>query len=90
MISRFFGWLMKSAVGRIVGAVIGTALLSGMLYAGCQVKGCITHKAEVKAKTAEKTLEVEREDQKVKEQVHGMSDDDLADFLRHGGVRKDR
>ncbi|MFA5381846.1 MAG: hypothetical protein WC356_01685 [Candidatus Micrarchaeia archaeon] len=83
-------WLLKTAVGRIIGTALGATLLSGILFAGCQVKGCITHKAEVRAKIAEKILEVEREDQKVKEQVHQMDDGALADFLRRGGVRKDR
>jgi hypothetical protein len=83
-----FAWLLKTAIGRSIGIAVGTALLSGMLYAGCQIKSCINHKAEVKAETAEKTLEVEREDQKVKDQVHQMSDDDLADFIRTGGVRQ--
>jgi len=83
-------WLLKTAIGRYIGIAVGATLLSGMLYAGCQVKGCIEHEAKVEAKTAQKTLEVEREDQKIKEQVHQMSDDALADFLRHGGVRKDR
>ncbi len=83
-------WLLKTVIGRYVAIAAGATLLSGVLYAGCSIKGCLTHKAEVKAKIAEKTLEVEREDQKVKNEVHGMSDDALADFLRHGGVRKDR
>lgn len=83
-------WLFKTAIGRYVGIAAGAALLSGILYAGCQVKGCIEHKAKVAAKTADKTLEVERADQKVKEKIHQMSDDDLADFIRRGGVRKDR
>lgn len=83
-------WLLKTALGRIVGLAVGGMLLSGILYAGCQVKGCITHDADVKAKTAEKTLEVEREDRKIKDEVRQMDDDDLANFLRRGGVRKDR
>lgn len=82
-------WLLKTAIGRIVGAALGGIILSSLFYAGCQVKGCIQHEAKVEAKTAQKTLEVEREDQKVKEEVHQMDDDTLADFLRHGGVRKD-
>jgi hypothetical protein len=82
-------WLLKTAIGRLIGVALGTALLSGILYAGCQVKGCITHKAEVRAKTAERTLEVEREDQKIKDKVRQMPDDELADFIRRGGVRKD-
>jgi len=67
--SGMISWLFKTAVGRIVGAGVGGMLLSGILYAGCQVKGCIEPKAKVEAKTAQKTLEVEHEDQKVKEQV---------------------
>lgn len=81
-------WLLKTALGRIVGAAVGGMILSSLFYAGCQVKGCIEHKAKVEAKTSQKTLEVEREDQRIKEEVHQMSDDDLADFLRSGGVRK--
>ena len=62
-------WLLKTAVGRKFSAAVGGMLLSGILYATCQVKGCIEPKAKVEAKTAQKTLEVERENQKVKEQV---------------------
>ncbi|MDI6752793.1 MAG: hypothetical protein QME78_00175 [Thermodesulfobacteriota bacterium] len=80
-------WMLTWFLGP-VGRYVGIALLLAALYGGCQVKSCISHQAEVKAKTAEKTLEVEREDQKVKEQVRQMSDDDLADFIRRGGVRQ--
>jgi len=83
-------WLLGTAIGRWVAIGGGALLLSGLLYAGCQVKGCLTHQAEVRAKTAEKTLGVERAAQKVKEKMHQMSDDDLADFIRRGGVCKDR
>jgi Na+-translocating ferredoxin:NAD+ oxidoreductase RnfG subunit len=82
--------LLKTAIGRYVGIAVGAALLSGMVYAGCMIKNSIQHEAKVEAQTAQKTLEVEREDQKVKEQVHQMDDDALGDFLRRGGVRKDR
>ncbi len=82
-------WLLKTAIGRYVGIAVGATLISGLLYAGCMIKNSIQHDAKVVAKTAEKTLEVEREDQKVKEQVHQMSDDALGDFLRRGGMRKD-
>lgn len=86
---RIVSWLI-GPIGRYVALAVGGALLSGILYAGCQVKGCIEHEAKVEAKTAKKTLEVERADQKVKEEVQQMDDDALADFLRHGGVRQDR
>jgi len=82
--------LLKTAIGRYVGIAVGAALLSGMVYAGCLIKNSIQHEAKVEAKTAQKNLEVEREDQKVKEEVRQMDDDALADFLRRGGVRQDR
>lgn len=80
-------WLFTTAIGRIIGAAAAGILLSSILYAGCQVKGCIQHQAEVKAKTAEKTLEVREQDDELQEEVDEMSDDELADYLRRGGVR---
>ena len=88
MVALIFDWLLKSALGRLVGVATGAFLLSGLLYAGCQVKGCLNERAEVRAKTAEKTLEVQDEKRKIEKETHDLSDDDLAEYFRTGRVPK--
>jgi len=83
-----FAWLLGSAIGRIISAVIGTFVLCSILYGGCQIKACIAHKEEVKAKAAEKALEIYQNDQKAKEIIEGMTDEELVNFARTGVLPK--
>jgi hypothetical protein len=73
-----FGWLIKTAVWRIVGGALGAVLLSGVLYAGCQVKSCVEAKQELQQ--YHRADEIRKEDPKVdkrmeehKKQVGGFS-----------------
>lgn len=84
MIGVFIKWLTGTAIGQGIALAAGAALLSGLLYAGCQVRSCIRHEAEVKAKTAEKTLEVYQADEQSQEKITEMTDEELADFARTG------
>ncbi len=60
-------------------------VLSGLLYAGCQIKSCITEKAAVKAEIAERTMKIKEKDQAVEKEIDDMDDAALADFIRRGG-----
>jgi hypothetical protein len=42
------GWLLKTALGRIIGGAVAAGLLSGLLYAGCQVRSCVRMKEELR------------------------------------------
>lgn len=88
MLGAFFRWLIGTVIGKGIAIAAGTALLSGLLYAGCQVRSCIRHEAEVKAKTAEKTLKVYRADEQSKGKITEMTDEELADFARTGRLPK--
>jgi hypothetical protein len=79
------GWVLNTAIGRIVGGVLGAVLLSGLLYAGCQVKSCNRMKEELRE--YHRADEIRKEDPKVdkrteehKKKVEGFSTPD--DFKR--------
>jgi hypothetical protein len=56
-------WLFKTALGRIIGGAVGAALLSCLLYAGCQVRSCIRAKEELRE--YHRADEIRKEDPKV-------------------------
>lgn len=85
--SVMISWLLSTSVGRIAGTAVVAALLSGLLYAGCQVRACQNHKAEVRAKVAEQTLKIKEQDNEAKKQINDMSNDDLAEYLRSGRLQ---
>ena len=62
------------------------ALLLGGTYAGCKINAWRLHRTQVGQKVAEKTVEVDRADEKTTQELHRMGDDELADFIRRGGV----
>jgi len=57
------GWLFKTVLGRIIGGTITAALLSGLLYAGCQVRSFIRAKEELRE--YHRADEIRKEDPKV-------------------------
>jgi hypothetical protein len=69
----FFG-----PIGRWVGIILLALIFLGSF------KSCIMkrHFDQVRAKVAEKNLEIKEKDDEDQKKVHEMSDDDLADFLR--------
>lgn len=75
MITATLSWLIGSRLGNMALAFAAATTL----WAFLSVKSCMNRDAAEQAKAAKKTLEVERDKQKTKEQTRGMSDDDLAD-----------
>jgi hypothetical protein len=74
-------------IGRyVIGALIIAALIG---WGGCSIKGCVDakHRAAILEKAAEKNKEVESADRKTEAEIRKMSDDELADFIRRGGMR---
>ncbi|MDD2903469.1 MAG: hypothetical protein PHU44_13650 [Syntrophales bacterium] len=61
------GWLFKTALGRIIGGAVVAALLSGLLYAGCQVRSCMRAKEELQE--YHRADEIRKEDPKVDQRV---------------------
>jgi hypothetical protein len=71
-------WLLQTAIGRGVAIGAGALLLSGVLYAGCQVKSCIRAKEELRE--YHRADAIRKEDPKVdkrmeenKKRVDGLS-----------------
>jgi len=60
-------WLLKTAMGRIVGAALGGIILSSLLYGGCQVRGCIKAKEELRQ--YRRADEIRKEDPKVDKHI---------------------
>lgn len=60
-------WLLKTAVGRTVGLVIGSILLSSLLYVGCQVRGCI--KAQDELRQYHRADVIRKEDPKIDKHI---------------------
>lgn len=79
-------WLLSTSIGRYVGIASASILLSGLLYAGCQIKACISERAETKARIAEKTAEIQRKDRDIERKINDLDNGALADFIRRGGV----
>ena len=74
-------------IGRyVIGALIIVALMG---WGGCSIKGCIDakRKAAVLEKAMQKNQEVEDADKKTEAEIRAMSDQQLADFIRRGGMR---
>lgn len=61
------GWLFKTALGRIIGGTITAALLSGLLYGGCQVRSCMRAKEELRE--YHRADEIRKEDPKVEKRT---------------------
>jgi len=84
-------WWIISWIAGPVGRYVAIGILAAVLlsYGGCQIRGCVMaeHKAAVLEKTIKKTQEVQDADKETQEKVHGMSDAELADFIRRGGVQ---
>jgi len=62
-VGAIVSWLLKTALGRIIGGVVGAALLSSLLYAGCQVRSCMRAKEELRE--YHRADEIRKEDPKV-------------------------
>jgi hypothetical protein len=62
-----YGWLFKTVLGRIVGGVAAAALLSGLLYAGCQVRSLLLAKEELRE--YHRADDIRKEDPKVDQRV---------------------
>ncbi len=78
-------WLISTAVGRIIGIVLASMLASGVLFAGCQVRGCM--KAREELRQYQQAEKIRKEDKKIdtrsneeKKNIDGYSSDD--DFQR--------
>ncbi|RJR37186.1 MAG: hypothetical protein C4567_13105 [Deltaproteobacteria bacterium] len=79
------GWLLKTALGRIVGGAVAAVLLSGFLYAGCQVRSCMQAKEELRGyhradKIRKEDPKVEKRTEEHKQKVEEFSTPD--DFKR--------
>ncbi|MDD2900837.1 MAG: hypothetical protein PHU44_00210 [Syntrophales bacterium] len=60
-------WLFKTALGRIIGGAVAASLLSGLLYAGCQVRSCLRAKEELRG--YHRADEIRKEDPKVEKRT---------------------
>lgn len=41
-------WLIGTAAGRVIGLVLVSLLPSGALFAGCQIRGCLKAKEDLR------------------------------------------
>lgn len=80
------GWLLKTALGRIIGGAVATALLSGVLYAGCQVRSCMQAKEELREyhRADEIRKEDPKVDQRMEEHKKQVEEFSTPDDLKHG------
>lgn len=60
-------WLLNTAMGRIVGGVAGFALLGSVLFAGCEVRGCM--KAREELQQYHRADKIRKEDPKVDKNI---------------------
>lgn len=75
-------WLLKTALGRAVGVTLAGMLVSGVLFAGCQVRGCMKMKEELRQyQQAEKVRKqdqvIDKKTQENKDEVEGYTTDDF-------------
>lgn len=69
MLAVIIGWVLKSAIGRVVGAALGAIILSGLLYAAYQVRSYIKAKEEVRQ--YQRADEIRKEDKKIEKNIEG-------------------
>ena len=79
-------WLLGPIGRYLIGALIIMSLVG---WAGCNIKGCVDAKRKLAIieKAMEKNKEVADADKKSEAEIRKMSDAELADFVRRGGMR---
>lgn len=55
-------------------------------YAFCKIQSCRLHKAQVEARAAKAELKIVIKDAEDAKKIHGLSDGELVDVLRSGGL----
>lgn len=78
-------WLLKTALGRAVGLTLAGMLASGVLFAGCQIRGCMKMKQELRDyhqadRVRAKDKKIDKQTQESQDEVEGYTTDD--DFMR--------
>lgn len=69
----------------MVAAITGAIIMA--FWAGCSIRAKQVERARMEQKAADLNLTIEKKDRIDENKIRGMSDDELVDFLRRGGLR---